>query len=361
MNIVICTGGSGGHFYPALSLAQALKKRNTSAQITFIIGGSFNKARDTRFNYINIPAVGMPYKFGPGMFSFGIIFIFSFIKSLWIMGRVRPDIVVGFGGYGSAAAVFAAGLLKIPILIHEQNVVAGRANRFLSRFAGRICAGFPQTKKSFKKEAVFTGNPVREQFFKKTQGTKEEFGLDENKFTILVMGGSKGAHFINEAFLKMLSELDDSARKGLQVIHIAGDDDYGYVANGYSNAGINSRVFPFLENINSAYEFSDLVIARSGALTISEICYFQKPAILIPYPFGNGHQRDNARALAQSGAVIAVSQGDSTADKLKDEIYDLINDKEKIKRMKTAAQQFSVPDAAQRLVDEVEKLLNYVR
>jgi UDP-N-acetylglucosamine--N-acetylmuramyl-(pentapeptide) pyrophosphoryl-undecaprenol N-acetylglucosamine transferase len=284
-----------------------------------------------------------------------------FFESLLFLKDFKPDIVIGFGGAGSLPLILEAKILGIRTLIHEQNVIPGRTNRFLSFFVDRICVSFPETKDYFlrvnKRKVIFTGNPLREEI-----GTKSKieslryFDLDFDRFTLLIMGGSQGSSKINSIFLETLLYFQNN---DLQVIHITGFRDYRYVRNFYEKIRFkNSRVFDFLERADYAYGAADLVICRSGATTISEITKCKLPSILIPYPYAYGHQKENALTLARKGAAILIEDKDLSPSYLRDIILDLKNDRGRLKEMSSKFEELRIPDATQRLSEEVLSLLS---
>ncbi len=363
MKVLIASGGSGGHIFPAVALAQGLKEKNKNVDLLF--AGS-NAVLDKRifekehFRYFLLSTNKMPYKISLKTIVFFIKLSFDILKSLYILIKFRPDVVVGFGGYISSPVIFAAYLLRIPRIIHEQNVVPGRANAALFKFAQRIAVSFEDTKKYIKAyadKAVFTGNPIRASLLKDDKMLSEKkMGLDPGKFTILVIGGSQGAHNLNKTFLKSLSGLDNGMRSRLQVIHITGATDYGWASEAYKELGLDHRVFSFIDRIEEAYSASDLVITRSGASAIFEIAYFGRPMILIPYPFAMSHQAENARFFSKNGAAIQIDEKEISADFIKDRITNLVNDRSSLNKMGMNAKRLSVPDSSYNLAKEVFSL-----
>lgn len=362
MRVLIACGGSGGHIFPAIALSQGLKQGEGDIDLSFI--GS-NSALDKRIfdreglRYSMLSSNKMPYRFSAGTIVFFIKLFFDIARAVFITARYSPDAVVGFGGYVSGPVIFAAYLLGIPSIVHEQNVVPGRANSFLFRFAGRIAISFEETRKylgSFNSKAVFTGNPVRTTLLRSDRTANAiRFGLGADKFTILVIGGSQGAHNLNKAFLEGVSGLGDQRLKGLQVIHITGVKDYEWVRSDYLDLGIEHRVFSFIDNIEEAYSVSDLVMTRSGASAIFEIAYFGIPMILVPYPFAMSHQAENARVFSKRGAAIQIDEKEMSAEMVKNSIEDLLNRREALGEMAKKAKSLSVPDSSHRLASEVLK------
>lgn len=360
--ILIAAGGSGGHIFPAVALARSIEAKAGGAEIKFV--GS-NKALDRRifekegFKYSVLSGNKMSYRISPALILFFIRLFFDIVKSFFIVLSYRPDGVVGFGGYVSFPIVFAAKIFKIPTVIHEQNVVPGRANRMLFKFADKIALSFDETRKLLSdaesKKAVFTGNPIRREMLKddKKYGISR-FGLDEKKFTILVIGGSQGAHFLNRCFLKAVGMLDGKAQSSMQVIHLTGVRDYEYVVTKYQSLGkIEHRVHSFIDRMEEAYSASDLVVTRSGASAIFEVAFYGRPMILVPYPHAMSHQAENAHVFSKSGAAIEVEERSLTPELFKDIIGGLCNNPGRLKELSNKAKRLSVPEASVKLAEEV--------
>lgn len=363
MRILIAAGGSGGHIFPAVALAEELKSKDSSVDILFV--GS-DKALDRRifekegFGYRLISANKMPYKASFGTALFFLKLSVDVIRSLIIIMKYRPDAIVGFGGYVSAPVILAAYMLGIPRMVHEQNAVPGRANAMLFRFADKIAISFEETKRymgKYANKAVFTGNPIRASLLKDDKpGSIKRLGLDPQKFTILVIGGSQGAHNLNKAFLKSLSKMDDGIRRSLQVIHITGVTDYSWASTAYKELAIEHRVHSFLDRIEEAYSASDLIVTRSGASAIFEIAYFGRPMILIPYPFALSHQSENARIFSTRGAAIEIDEKDLSPDIMRERIEALLKDRSKLSEMGESARRMSVPHSSDSLAQVVFKI-----
>jgi UDP-N-acetylglucosamine--N-acetylmuramyl-(pentapeptide) pyrophosphoryl-undecaprenol N-acetylglucosamine transferase len=364
VKVVIACGGSGGHIFPAMALAQSLKDKSKDISLLFV--GS-NSALDKRIfekehlRYYLLSANKLPYKASLKTIVFFIKLVFDTARSLFILIRHSPDVVIGFGGYVSSPVIFAAHILRIPKIVHEQNVVPGRANSVLFRFADRIAISFEETKiylGRFSYKAIFTGNPIRITLLKddKTVNIKK-LGLDLNKFTILIIGGSQGAHNLNKAFLSALTKLGKEKSSLLQVIHITGIADYGWASQAYKDLGLENRVFSFIDNIEEAYSASDLVVTRSGASAIFEIAYFGRPMILVPYPFAMSHQTENANFFSKSGAAILIDEKEMSGDLIKDRIESFLNNRAMLEDMSRKAKNLSVPDSSYNLAGEVLKII----
>ena len=360
VKILIASGGSGGHIFPAIALAEELRLKDRSVEIMFV--GS-DRALDRRifekegFKYRLLPANKLPYRASFNTLFFLLKLSIDIFRSLMIIMKYRPDAVVGFGGYVSAPVITAAYILSIPRMVHEQNVVPGRANAMLFRFADRIAISFEETKKylgAYARKAVFTGNPIRASLLKDDKaGNIKKLGLDPQKFTILVIGGSQGAHNLNKVFLKSLSKMGEDIRRSLQVIHITGVTDYGWASAVYKELCMEHRVHSFVDRIEEAYSASDLIVTRSGASAIFEIAYFGRPMILIPYPFALSHQSENARIFSARGAAIEIDEKDLSGDLMKERIEGLLRDRSKLSEMGESARRMSVPDSSRSLAQVV--------
>ena len=328
MKFLICAAGSGGHIYPALSLSEELKRLDKSAQVIFLTSKKnidkqiFQRTQDKVVSFDFIPP---RRKTGVNTVKFclkNLYFLLKFskesIRVFFLILAIKPDLVIGFGGIGSVAAIISAKLLNIPSLIHEQNVVPGLANRLLGRFSSKVATGFQKSSIYFKnRDVIFTGNPIRSDL-QRTDSAQARGSLDLNieKFTILILGGSQGSVFINDCFITALKGLTEEKRNRLQVIHCCGNRDFIAVKKKYEDIKIQARVFAFCTVMSSAYSAADLIIGRSGAATLNEICFFGKASILIPYPYAQAHQNANAEFMQEASAATLVKQDTLTCSHL---------------------------------------------
>ncbi len=274
-------------------------------------------------------------------------------KAISSLRRSKPDAVIGFGGYGAFPAVLSAALLRYPILIHEQNVVPGRANAILAKLAKKVAISFQKSTDYFNpQKLVLTGCPCH--FPQKHLDRAilfKTFQLVEGKTTILVFGGSQGSRKINEVFIEASKALRQTI--DLQVIHISGKEDYPKLHDRYNQLGIPFALFKFLDKIEEAYSIADLVISRSGAATVSEIANFQLPAILIPYPYAQGHQRQNASVLCEIGTAELIEERDISVSKLNEAVLKML----KVENTSEKFAHICHSDATQKLAEEVLKLV----
>src|SRR5689334_2106738 len=340
MRAILAGGGTGGHVIPALAIANELKK-SYNAEILFI-----GTARGIENRLV--PAAGYPLQ----LVRVGALknvslttrlkTAFDLPRALWDAGRIlnefAPDVVIGVGGYASGPAMLAAVVKHIPTLAFEPNVVPGFANRVVARFVSAAAVHFEETAKYFRHGEV-TGVPVRQAFFDiapKRGGTP----------TLLVFGGSQGAHAINAALFRCLPVLQREA-PGIHIIHQTGERDYNDALAAYERLGESAEVFKFIEDMPTAFARADLVVCRSGASTVAEIAAAGKPAIFIPLPTAaDDHQRVNAEALARHGAAVVVEQSKLEGVWLAETIASLLQDPQRLLKMGHAARELAHPNAA---------------
>lgn len=355
MKIIIATGASGGHLYPALSLAEELVDSN---EIIFVCDRGKIEEQIRRKGFRVIPISIVKFRGLRNIFYFLVRLVQSGGESIRIINEIRPQAVIGFGSFVSLPVVCVARLRNIPTIIHEQNVVPGLANRILSKFAKRIAVSFAQTSKYFPQKQVFlTGCPVRKELSGVDRAAaRQRFGLAEEKFTILVLGGSQGSHHINVKFIQAIAQVEDKGE--FQIIHLTGETDYLWVAAEYKKRGLSHRVFVFLEEMGYAYRLTNLVISRAGASAVTEISLFGIPAILIPYPFARSHQLPNALGLAEKGGAVLIRDKDLTADTLRDEILRLMNNPQLLQEMAQKSKTLAIPFAARNLASTIKEMVN---
>lgn len=361
MRVLVVAGASGGHIYPALAFLERLKEEKNVSDTLLVLPSRSIKADFKPGNYKIKYIASARISFSLNRSN--IIALFKFIKGAWDSFRIllefKPDIVAGFGSIDSIPMIMLAWFFRIKILIHEQNVLPGRANRFLARFADKIAISFPDSMRYLgcaREKIVLTGNPIRRELRK---AGKEEalnfFGLDKNKFTILVMGGSQGSQHINSVFLEAVALMDDIST--VQIIHLTGKDGHDQAADTYRKINIKAKVFGFLSSMEYAYGAADLVICRAGASTLSELIHFELPAILIPYSFAYAHQFKNARILEEKGTGIIIKDSELKAQGLKKLLEGFIHNPDRIAVMRGHYANTCKYDAAGELVKAVASLL----
>lgn len=362
MRVLIVSGASGGHIFPAISFADSLKAKDSSVEIKFVFPKAAQKNKlvpDTLgVSYISVSQITRKIN-GKNLQAVCDLFKGTF-ESAVILLKYHPDIVVGFGSLASVPVVMFAWLFRIKTLIHEQNVLMGKANRFLALFADKIAVSFAETKaylRNYGNKIIVTGNPLRDSLKKYSkQEAKSFFGLEADKFTVLVMGGSQGAHTINEVFLEAVSS--GFLGNNLGIIHLCGRQDFDYLNNKYAALKIKVKLFDFFEKMEYAYSASDLVISRSGAVTITEIMYYGLPCILVPYPFAYQHQIANARVVEQRGGGLIIENDKLNAESLKIVIEDFLSNPQKLDAYRNSYREFSAVSASDTLAEEALRLAN---
>ncbi len=328
--IVIACGGTTGHILPGIVLGKKLKELGyevvffCSEKKKFVMDKEAEIFKKQGFSAFPVPSIAMPT-------DKNIFYWLRFFKimscgifySKKILKNISPSVVVGMGGFASAPVVFSAKMLNIPILIHEQNATPGRANFFLSKYASTVAVGIEDAKKYFKnKNVVYTGNLIKEDIF---NNILPQNSLSKDKTTILVLGGSQGSHLINEQVLLALEKLPENIKSRIQVIHITGIADYKSVRQRYALLKIPCVVFDFSDKITGIYKVSNVAICRAGAGTITELCAFGLPAILIPHSAGTNHQVYNARWLQTKTGCIVIEEKELSPEVLCCEILRIID------------------------------------
>lgn len=320
MKILLATGGTGGHLIPAMKVALALRALGDEV----IFCGSFRIGRDLleehHFKVIDLGAQAFGRN---GAFVFiksALQMLRAFYRSFKILHQLNPDVVCGFGGYGSFPVVLMASLMRKKTIIHEQNVIPGRANNFLGRVVGKIACTFESSCQHFSSQkSVLTGCPsmVGDCGLSK-ESAREKLQLDQNKFTIMLMGGSQGSKFLNDVFSQSLQKMSQDE---IQIIHVCGKKYYDVLKPVYDKLSMKVVLLDFYQEMELLYIASDLFVGRSGALTLTEIALQKLPAILVPYPFAQAdHQMKNALLLKDQDGATIIDQKDLTAERLYVEI-----------------------------------------
>jgi UDP-N-acetylglucosamine--N-acetylmuramyl-(pentapeptide) pyrophosphoryl-undecaprenol N-acetylglucosamine transferase len=362
MRIALAGGGTGGHLFPGIAIAEELKRVVASAEVVFIgtehgIEASIVPREGYAMRYIK--AEGVAGKSFMKKAWAAIKTVFSLYESFRMLKELKPDALIGLGGYASFAPACAGSLLGIPTLIMEQNSVPGIANKVLSRFVDIICVTYHESLSFFPRNKTYiTGNPVRHKILNagRTQAY-ELFGLERGKFTVFVFGGSLGARTINNAVCGAFSALSD-IREKIQFLHQTGKGDYDVVRETYRKWGIHGTVAAFIHQMGEAYAVSDLVISRAGATTLAELTAVGRPAILIPYPYAAGnHQELNARRLSEMGAARVILDHELDPETLARNIKELFDNAGMRAEMQRSSRSLGRPDAAQKIVEIVLTLI----
>ena len=360
--MIISGGGTGGHIFPAISIANALMTANNENEILFVgANGRMEMEKVPAAGYkitgLNISGIQRKLTWSNLLVPFKVIS--SVMKAKKIIKEFNPDAAVGVGGYASAPLLYAATSMKIPSLIQEQNSYAGITNKMLSKRVQRICVAYEGLESYFPKEKiVITGNPVRQDILN-AEGKRDEalsfFGLSKEKKTILVIGGSLGARTINESIAEGLEKLNN---ENIQLIWQTGKFFYAKaktLTNGLDKNGMNA--FEFIQRMDLAYAAADVVVSRAGASSVSELALVAKPAILVPSPnVAEDHQTKNAMALVNKNAALVITDVDAK-DKLVETAIDLIGDETKQKSLKENISKMALRNSAEKIVEEIYSML----
>lgn len=348
LSVIIAGGGTGGHIYPGIAIAQEFRRRNPATRAVFV---GTARGMETRivpregFDLELIEVTALKRVGAWRMLKSLARLPLSFLKVRTLLNRVHPDVVIGVGGYASGPVVLAAALSGIPTLIAEQNALPGFTNRVLSRFVRAAAVSFEEARRFFGEKAEITGNPVRAEFFAIADSAPGE------RVHVLITGGSQGSRAINEAVIGAVESLRAEASR-FTITHQTGEADLERTRAAYAGTGIEVTVKPFIENMVEEFERADLVVCRAGATTVAELAAAGRPAIMIPFPFAaDDHQRRNAEAVERAGAGRMILQAELTPERLIHELLWLANDRAQLARMSAASRQLGHPDAAARVVD----------
>ncbi len=323
MKIVLACGGTGGHIFPAFAVAEELRDRFPDCRVLYICGkkdieNAIFKAVHTE-TVLSIDSAPLDRRAPLSAFPFLLKLSQGFSQSRRFFRRERPDLVAGFGGYVSFPALAAAKSLGIQTLIHEQNVVPGAANRLMARFAGAVALSYEETRSRLpgSRRTRVTGNPIRKAIERPCRNEALAFfGFSPEKTTMLVLGGSQGAESINAFFIDSLSLWSDELKNTLQVLHLCGRMKPAESEAACAAKGVQARAFSFFEKMDLAYGAADFAVGRAGATFLAEIETKKMPAVLVPYPYGDGHQRYNAEAFARRHQATVIEQKDLSAKKM---------------------------------------------
>ena len=355
--ILMMAGGTGGHVYPALAVASELRGRGYRVEWVGTSRGLEQRV---------VPAAGITLHHlvvrgvrGKGLLGklLGVMSLATAsLQALWLVARRWPVCVVGMGGYVAGPAGVAAWLLRRPLLIHEQNAVAGTTNRMLAPLADKVITGFPDAFKSTISFEVL-GNPVRADLIR--AGDHQQYDFDGSRaLHLLVLGGSLGAKPLNDTLPLAVGKLLSEGAE-LEVWHQAGDAHADSVVQAYGKKSDGIRVAPFIEDMAAAYAWADVVVCRAGALTVAELAIMGRPAILVPLPHAiDDHQTANARSLADRGGAVLLRQSDMSVELLAERLQSYIEDPELLRRMAVAARAAATPEAANTVADRCEELCN---
>jgi UDP-N-acetylglucosamine--N-acetylmuramyl-(pentapeptide) pyrophosphoryl-undecaprenol N-acetylglucosamine transferase len=357
MNAVIACGGTGGHLFPGIAVAEVLRDRGHEVMLLVSEKDIDALALSSRANFRveRLPTVGLPSPFSPAFFGFIRRFCESLALCRSIYRTFKPQVVLGMGGFTSTAPVLAGRIRGIPTFIHESNAVPGKANRLTARMVRAVMLGFKECAPFFPKtNTEVTGTPVRTELVRLDRlASRQKLGLREDLTTLLVMGGSQGASGINQAMIKALPFLRGVR---LQVIHLSGSRDERLVADNYRRENIAAHIASFHHRMEEAYSAADFVVARAGAASLAELAAFSLPGILIPFPYAtNDHQTRNAEIYARVDAAVLLKESDLSGELLARKIRELIENPERIQQMAANCSRLAPKDAAGRVVTTMER------
>jgi len=357
MRVLIAAAGTGGHIYPGIAVANEILRRDPQSEVRFVgtaRGLETKLVPKAGFELSIIESAGLK-SVGPVARLRGLAMLpRSFFAARRIIRDFQPDVVIGAGGYVSGPVVLTAAILNVPTLVMESNALPGWTNRTLARFVDRAAVSFEKSLSFFRGKGVVIGNPVRREFFEIPAREREA-----GRFSVLVFGGSQGAHAINEAMVAALPLLE-SLRSGLRITHQTGEADFERVRGAYLGAGWAEQgdVRRYIDDMVASFDEADLIICRAGATTTAELIAAGKAAIMVPFPLAaDDHQRKNAEALEAEGAARMILQRDLSGARLAHEIEKLAQSPAEIRKMEEASRKLARGDAATAAVDLIEELI----
>lgn len=368
--LILTGGGTGGHVYPALAVADELKKDQDVKAILYIgTKGHLEErlAKERGLDFIGFNVSGLPRKLSPKLFTWPFEMAQAIGQCTALFNQYRPTAVLGTGGYASAPPLCTAATTGVPYAVHEPDAHPGLVNRFFARRASLISCGMEAARvKLVSKcgETIFNGNPVRRGFVELAdrKGAARELGLDANLPTVLITGGSQGAQAINEAVLKALPRLLSGTNE-LQIVHQVGDKNFEEFESRVPVEFRENKRYcmrPYFEDLSIAYAISDIAVSRAGAMTVSELAVTGTPAIFIPYPFAaQNHQEHNARSLEARGAAVLILQKDLTEFSLVDAVESMLFSPGRLAQMQDSIKALGKPDAASDIADLLKRLSNH--
>ncbi len=352
MKIILAGGGTGGHLYPALAVADEFKERGVDCEFIGTKRGLESRlVPEYGYRLHTIWARGVAGNLFQKLFAVFLILLGS-LQCMFLLGRNRPDLVIGVGGYASAPALFAAKVLGIPLVLLEQNQVAGKVTSLMAPYANLVCLSFPDTKLKGSVKTKWTGNPLRAQLFTHTQEeSRKALAIPLEAKVLLVSGASQGAKSLNQAVWSLAEE---GLEEHFWVVHLIGRSHFDAFKEQYAELPESTRsrylIFDFVEDMGQIYRAADLALTRAGATTIAELTALGLPAILVPYPYAGAHQVSNTKALVEVGGAIVVDDSD-IQDKLKPLLTELSQDLTQLNRMAEKSSSLGKPDATKTVVE----------
>ena len=360
IRIIIAGGGTGGHLFPAIAIAQEFMAKDPENKVIFVsTGNPFELSVLDKAGFIleKITAEGIKgrgllrqlrsiWKIPMGIF-----------ESIRIINNFKPDLVMGVGSYAAGPVAIGAWFMRKKLILHEQNILPGITNRILSRFADRIYVSFKNTKAIFNPgKVLYTGNPLRKEFLQKAKDNNTATSAKDYAFTVLILGGSQGAHSINEAVIKAIEHF--RGKRNFYFIHQTGMQDEAAVKKAYKDQGVSCMVKSFFDDMPEQYQRANLIICRAGATTVAELAAVGKGVIFIPFPFAaDNHQVLNARTFTETGAAEMILQKDLTGRVLAERVEYYASNKKALEVMAARAKSLGKPDAARLIVNDCYKLI----
>jgi UDP-N-acetylglucosamine--N-acetylmuramyl-(pentapeptide) pyrophosphoryl-undecaprenol N-acetylglucosamine transferase len=359
MNAIIACGGTGGHLFPGLAVAESLRARGHEV-LLFVsekeVDALALSGRSFRFE--KLPTIGLPSLYSPAIFGFLRRFNESLSLCRAIYRNFKPEAVLGMGGFTSTAPILAGRMRGIATFIHESNAIPGKANKLTARMVRAVLLGFKECAPFFPQSRTeVTGTPIRTELQRLDRAeARTRLGLQPDLLTLLVMGGSQGASGINQAMIKSLPSFSGLP---LQIIHLAGARDERLVADNYRRENVPAYVAPFHHRMEEAYSAADFAIARSGAASLAELAFYGLPSILIPFPYAaDDHQTRNAEIFVREDAALLLKEAELTGDLLARTIKGLIDDRARLRRMSESCARLAPHDAAGLVATTMEKYAN---
>ena len=362
LRIVIAGGGTGGHLFPGIAIAREFMARNSATRVNFVSSGNpLEKAVLSKagFDLESIQVAGIKGRGIWNQITSVLKIPGAILTAMGVLRRFSPHMVVGLGSYSAGPVVIGAWLMRIPIAIHEQNILPGITNRILARFADRIFISFENTQSRLNPAKVsWTGNPVRQELLEAADSTDDAAvnAPGQKRFTVLIIGGSQGAHRINLVMTEALEHLQNAER--LHFVHQTGQTDEKTVADAYRQKSVSATAQAFFDNMAEQYRQADLIICRAGATTVAEITALGKAAIFIPFPYAaDDHQTLNAADLVNDGAAELIPERELDAQLLSSKINHYLDHPEALEQMAARARRHGKPGAAKNIVDDCYLLL----
>jgi UDP-N-acetylglucosamine--N-acetylmuramyl-(pentapeptide) pyrophosphoryl-undecaprenol N-acetylglucosamine transferase len=356
MNIVIAAGGTGGHLFPGLAVGEVLLRRGHAVMLIISEKEIDSLATQGRgeFRIERVPGVGLHSKSPVAIVKFLLRFNAGLKQVKGLYRDFQPQAVLGMGGFTSTAPILAGRSRKIPTFVHESNAIPGKANKLNARLVTRVLLGFEECAAHFPAgKSTVTGTPIRDSLVTHPDKTQAlaAFGLAPGAQTLLVMGGSQGAHGINQALINALPQL---AGRPLQIIHLTGKQDEQLMRDSYAQAGIKAFVAAFHHRMEEAYGAADFAIARSGAASLTELSHFALPSILIPYPYAaEDHQTFNAKIFERGGAAALLQERETTGESLAKKLLWFLDDPARFSDMSARSASLAPKQAAERVADTI--------